>query len=120
VSIDIVETNGPTLTRDWLSFCIPRLTPPAVEAATPPPTLGNRGSRSRTGRSRIHAGWKLTSTPGFLPSTATGWQCVHPGRGPRLYLDRRDPGLFHRYPMKSNTVSFVTDGSPSSALAHRA
>ena len=111
VSIDIVETDGPSVTRDLVVFCESEAHAAAVEAATR--NLGGSEVLEVDDRTfALHEGGKLTIDARVPPIDRDGLAMAYtPGVARVCTSIAENPALVHRYTMKSNTVAVVTDGT---------
>jgi malate dehydrogenase (oxaloacetate-decarboxylating) len=111
VSIDIVETDGPTVTRDLVVFCESEAHAASVEAATR--NMGDIDVLEVADRTfALHEAGKLTIDARIPPVDRDGLAMAYtPGVARVCTSIARDPSLVHRYTMKSNTVAVVTDGT---------
>jgi malate dehydrogenase (oxaloacetate-decarboxylating) len=111
VGIDIVATDGATVTRDLVIFCASEGHAADVEAAT----RGLAGIEVIEVVDRtfgIHEGGKLT-IEGKRPLRDRDdlAMAYTPGVARVCLSIAQNPALVHRYTMKANTVAVVTDGT---------
>ncbi|HWE57722.1 MAG TPA: NAD-dependent malic enzyme [Acidimicrobiales bacterium] len=111
VGIDIVETDGATLTRDLVVFCESQDHADAVEAATR--AAGDIDVIEVEDRTfGLHVGGKLSIDAKVPPIDRDGLAMAYtPGVARVCTAIAEQPELVHRYTMKSNTVAVVTDGT---------
>ena len=111
VGIDIVETTGPTVTRDLVVFCQSEAHAATVEAATR--AVGGIEVLEVEDRTfGIHEGGKLSIDPRVPVLDRDGLAMAYtPGVARVCLAIAEDIRLAHRYTMKSNTVAVVTDGT---------
>jgi malate dehydrogenase (oxaloacetate-decarboxylating) len=111
VGIDIVESNGPTVTRDLVVFCGSEIHAAAVEAATRA-VEGIEVLEVEDRTFGVHEGGKLSIGAKVPPLDRDGLAMVYtPGVARVCLAIAEDSRLASRYTMKSNTVAVVTDGS---------
>src|ERR1700761_9183374 len=111
VAIDIVDTDGATVTRDLVVFCESEEHAAKVETAT----RSMEGIEVMEVEDRtfgIHEGGKLSIDPKVPPLDRDGLAMAYtPGVARVCLAIAGDAALAHRYTMKSNTVAVVTDGT---------
>jgi malate dehydrogenase (oxaloacetate-decarboxylating) len=111
VAIDIVHTDGATVTRDLVVFCQSEAHAAAVERAT----RGIEGIEVLEVEDRtfaLHEGGKLSIDAKFPPRDRDALAMAYtPGVARVCLAIADDPAQVHRYTMKSNTVAVVTDGT---------
>jgi malate dehydrogenase (oxaloacetate-decarboxylating) len=111
VAIDIVQTDGATVTRDLVVFCESEEHAAAVVAATR--SVGGIEVSEVDDRTfALHEGGKLSIDAKVPPLDRDGLAMAYtPGVARVCMAIAGDAGLAHRYTMKSNTVAVVTDGT---------
>jgi malate dehydrogenase (oxaloacetate-decarboxylating) len=111
VGIDIVSTDGATVTRDVVVFCPSEEQMDEVVEATRD-VEGVRVLEVEDRTFALHEGGKL-SVDGRTPLTDRDdlAMAYTPGVARVCTAIASAPSLVHRYTMKSNTVAVVTDGS---------
>jgi malate dehydrogenase (oxaloacetate-decarboxylating) len=111
VGIDIVESTGPSITRDLVVFCESEAHASAVEAAAR--AAGGVEVLEVEDRTfGLHIGGKLSIEAKAPPTDRDGLAMVYtPGVARVCTAIAAHPELIHRYTMKANTVAVVTDGT---------
>ena len=111
VAIDIVDTDGATVTRDLVVFCESEEHAGKVEAVTRS-VAGIEVVEVEDRTFGIHVGGKLSIDPKVPPLDRDGLAMAYtPGVARVCMAIAGDAALAHRYTMKSNTVAVVTDGT---------
>jgi malate dehydrogenase (oxaloacetate-decarboxylating) len=111
VGIDIVETHGPTITRDLVVFCESTDHAKAVEAATRN-VAGIEVIEVEDRTFGLHVGGKLSIDAKVPPLDRDSLAMAYtPGVARVCTAIAENPELVHRYTMKSSTVAVVTDGT---------
>jgi malate dehydrogenase (oxaloacetate-decarboxylating) len=111
VAIDIVDTDGATVTRDLVVFCESEEHAAAVVAATRA-VAGIEVSEVEDRTFALHEGGKLTVDAKMPPLDRDGLAMAYtPGVARVCMAIAGDAALARRYTMKSNTVAVVTDGT---------
>jgi malate dehydrogenase (oxaloacetate-decarboxylating) len=111
VGIDIVETNGPTVTRDMVVFCeSEEHAATVIDATRAMDGIEVLDAVDRT--FEMHRGGKLSIEARIPPLDRDGLAMAYtPGVARVCTAIAEDPALLHRYTMKANTVAVVTDGT---------
>jgi malate dehydrogenase (oxaloacetate-decarboxylating) len=111
VAIDIVATDGATITRDLVVFCESEQHAEAVGAAT----RADEGIEVLEVEDRtfaLHEGGKLSFDAKVPPLDRDSLAMAYtPGVARVCMAIAQDASLAHRYTMKSNTVAVVSDGT---------
>jgi malate dehydrogenase (oxaloacetate-decarboxylating) len=111
VAIDIVSTDGATVTRDMVIFCESEGHAAGVEAATRAvDAIEVLEVEDRT--FALHEGGKLSIDAKLPPRDRDALAMAYtPGVARVCMSIADDPAMVHRYTMKANTVAVVTDGT---------
>jgi malate dehydrogenase (oxaloacetate-decarboxylating) len=111
MGIEIVETDGATVTRDLVVFC-PSEQQAALVAAAARQIKGVEVLEVEDRTFAYHAGGKLSVEGKLRLRDKDDLAMAYtPGVARVCTAIAREPELVHRYTMKSNTVAVVTDGT---------
>src|SRR5438270_1728891 len=111
VAIDIVATDGATVTRDLVVFCESEEHATRV-AGVASEVEGIEALQVEDRTFALHVGGKLSIDAKVPPLDRDGLAMAYTPGVARVCLGiAADPSLAHRYTMKSNTVAVVTDGT---------